>query len=128
MSYYFAKTLPLGFEDAVGRVTEALKQQGFGVLTQIDVKQTLKAKIGVEFRNYRILGACNPKLAHEALQLEDKIGTMLPCNMVVQEISRDRTEVAAIDPVASMAAVDNPRLKEAAQHVQTLLRKVIGAL
>jgi len=128
MSYYFAKTLPLGFEEAVGRVTEALKQQGFGVLTQIDVKQTLKAKIGVEFRNYRILGACNPKLAHEALQLEDKIGTMLPCNMVVQEISRDRTEVAAIDPVASMAAVDNPRLKEAAQHVQTLLRKVIGAL
>lgn len=128
MSYYFAKTLPLGFEDAVGRVTEALKQQGFGVLTQIDVKQTLKAKIGVEFRNYRILGACNPKLAHEALQLEDKIGTMLPCNVVVQEISRDRTEVAAIDPVASMAAVDNPRLKEAAQHVQTLLRKVIGAL
>jgi len=128
MSYYFAKTLPLGFEEAVGRVTEALKQQGFGVLTQIDVKQTLKAKIGVEFRNYRILGACNPKLAHEALQLEDKIGTMLPCNVVVQEISRDRTEVAAIDPVASMAAVDNPRLKEAAQHVQTLLRKVIGAL
>ena len=128
MSYYFAKTLPLGFEDTVGRVTEALKQQGFGVLTQIDVKQTLKAKIGVEFRNYRILGACNPKLAHEALQLEDKIGTMLPCNVVVQEISRDRTEVAAIDPVASMAAVDNPRLKEAAQHVQTLLRKVIGAL
>jgi uncharacterized protein (DUF302 family) len=128
MSYYFAKTVPLGFEDAVGRATEALKQQGFGIITEIDVKQTLNTKIGVDFRNYRILGACNPKLAHEALQLEDKIGTMLPCNVVVQEIDRDRTEVTAIDPVASMEAVDNPRLKEAAQRVQTLLRKVIETL
>ena len=128
MSYYFARTLPVGFDEAVRRATEALKQQGFGIITEIDVKQTLKAKIGVEFRNYRILGACNPKLAHEALQLEDKIGTMLPCNVVVQEVGVDKTEIAAIDPVASMQAIDNPRLKAAAQHVQGLLQKVIAAL
>ena len=127
-SYYFAKTLPLGFEEAIRRATEALKQEGFGIITEIDVKQTLKSKIGVDFRNYRILGACNPKLAHEALQLEDKIGTMLPCNVVVQEVSANQTEIAAIDPVASMAAVDNPRLKEAAQHVQTLLQKAVDRL
>jgi uncharacterized protein (DUF302 family) len=128
MQYYFAKTLPLPFDEAVRRTIEALKQQGFGIITEIDVKQTLKAKIGVDFRNYRILGACNPKLAHEALGLEDKIGTMLPCNVVVQEAAGNTTEVAAIDPVASMAAVDNPRLKEAALHVQALLRKVVDAL
>ena len=128
MSYYFAKTVPLGFEEAARHTAEVLKQQGFGIITEIDVKQTLKAKIGVDFRNYRILGACNPKLAHEALELEDKIGTMLPCNVVVQEISSNRTEISAIDPVASMAAVDNPRLKEAARHVQTLLQKAVDAL
>ncbi len=128
MSYYFAKTLPLGFDEAVRHTTETLKQQGFGIISDIDVKRTLQSKIGVDFRNYRILGACNPKLAHAALQLEDKIGTMLPCNVVVQEIGGDKTEVAAVDPVASMAAADNPRLKELAQHVQTLLRKVIDAL
>ncbi len=128
MSYYFAKTLPLGFDEAVQRTTDALKQQGFGIITEIDVKQTLKTKIGADFRNYRILGACNPKLAHEALQLEDKIGTMLPCNVVVQDVGGNKTEVAAIDPVASMAAVANPRLLQAAEHVQGLLRKVIDAL
>jgi len=128
VSYYFAKNLPLPFDEAVRRTTEALKREGFGIITEIDVKNTLKAKIGVDFRNYRILGACNPKLAHEALQLEDKIGTMLPCNVVVQENGKGQTEVAAIDPVASMAAVDNPRLKEAAQRVQVLLRKIIDGL
>jgi uncharacterized protein (DUF302 family) len=128
MSYYFSKILPLGFDQAVRRTTEALKNEGFGIITDIDVKETLKAKIGVEFRNYRILGACNPKLAHEALQLEDKIGTMLPCNVVVQEVDSDRTEIAAIDPVASMQAINNLRLKEAAERVQTLLRHVIDAL
>jgi uncharacterized protein (DUF302 family) len=128
MSYYFSKILPLGFDQAVRRTTEAPKKEGFGIITEIDVKETLKAKIGVEFRNYRILGACNPKLAHEALQLEDKIGTMLPCNVVVQEIDSHRTEIAAIDPVASMQAINNPRLKEAAERVQTLLRHVIAAL
>ena len=121
-------TRPLGFEEAVRHTTEAFKQQGFGIISEIDVKQTLKSKIGVDFRNYRILGACNPKLAHEALQLEDKIGTMLPCNVVVQEVDSNSTEIAAIDPVASMAAVDNPRLKEAAHRVQALLKKAIEAL
>jgi len=128
VQYYFAKAMPLGFDEAVQRTTEALKQQGFGIISEIDVSQTLKAKIGVDFRKYRILGACNPKLAHEALQLEDKIGTMLPCNVVVQDLGGNRTEIAAIDPVASMAAVDNPQLKEAAQKVRGLLQKAIEAI
>ena len=128
MSYYFSKTLAVPFDEAVKRTTEALKRESFGIITEIDVKQTLKYKIGVDFRNYRILGACNTKLAHEALQLEDKIGTMLPCNVVVQELGSNRTEIAAIDPVASMQAVDNPRLKEAALRVQALLRKVVEAI
>ena len=128
MSYYFSKTLPVGFDEAVRRATEVLKKEGFGIITEIDVKQTLKAKIGVDFRNYRILGACNPKLAYEALQLEDKIGTMLPCNVVVQEIGNNQTEIAAVDPVASMQAIDNPRLIQAAQRVQALLRTAIEAL
>ena len=128
MSYYFSKMLPVTFDEAVRRTIEVLKQQGFGIITEIDVKQTLKSKIGVDFRNYRILGACNPKLAHEALQLEDKIGTMLPCNVVVQEIGSNKIEIAAIDPVASMQAIDNPRLIEAAKRVQALLRTVVEAL
>jgi uncharacterized protein (DUF302 family) len=128
MTYYFSKTLPVSFDEAVRRITEALKKEGFGIIMEIDVKQTLKAKIGVDFRNYRILGACNPKLAYEALQLEDKIGTMLPCNVVVQESGPSQTEIAAIDPVASMQAVDNPRLMQAAQRVQVLLRAVIETL
>jgi uncharacterized protein (DUF302 family) len=128
MSYYFSKTLPLGFDQAVRRISEALKNEGFGIITDIDVKETLKAKVGVEFRNYRILGACNPKLAYEALQLEDKIGTMLPCNVVVQEVDSDLTEVAAIDPIASMQAINNPRLKAAAERVQAMLRHVIDTL
>jgi uncharacterized protein (DUF302 family) len=128
MPYYFAKTLSVGFEDAVRRTTEALKNEGFGIITEIDVKDTLKRKINVEFRNYRILGACNPELANEALAIEDKVGTMLPCNVVVQDTGRGKTEVAAIDPVASMQAIDNPRLKSAAEHVQAKLRKVIESL
>jgi uncharacterized protein (DUF302 family) len=128
MSYYFSRTLPIGFDEAVQRATEALKKEGFGIITEIDVKQTLKAKLGIDFRDYRILGACNPKLAYEALELEDKIGTMLPCNVVVQAIGQGRTEIAAIDPVASMQAVDNPRLKQAAEQVQRLLEKAIAAL
>ncbi len=128
MSYYFAKALSAGFDDAVRRTVEALKQQGFGIITEIDVKDTLKKKIGVDFRNYRILGACNPALAHKALSIEDKVGTMLPCNVVVQDAGNGTTEVAAIDPVASMQAVDNPRLKAAAQEVQDRLRKVVESL
>ena len=128
MSYYFSKMLPVSFDEAVRRTTEALKSEGFGVLTEIDVKQTLKAKIDVDFHNYRILGACNPKLAYEALQLEDKIGTMLPCNVVVQEVASNQTEIAAVDPVASMQAIDNPRLKQAAERVRGLLQRAIQAL
>jgi uncharacterized protein (DUF302 family) len=128
MAYYFSKTLPAGFDEAVQRTTEALKREGFGIITEIDVKKTLKDKIGVDFRNYRILGACNPKLAHEALQLEDKIGTMLPCNVVVQDVGGGKTEVAAIDPVASMQAIDNQKLYEAATRVQTMLKQFIESL
>ena len=128
MSYYFAKTLTTGFDDAVRRTTEALKQEGFGIITEIDVKDTLKKKINVDFRSYRILGACNPTLAHEALQVEDKVGTMLPCNVVVQDMGDGRTEIAAIDPVASMQAIDNPRLKQAAERVQAKLKQVIESL
>jgi uncharacterized protein (DUF302 family) len=128
MSYYFTKTLPVGFEEAVNRVIGLLQQEGFGIITQIDVKDTLKKKINVDFRDYRILGACNPALAHEALQLEDKVGTMLPCNVIVQNIGNGRIEVAAIDPVASMQAIDNPRLKQAAERVREKLKKVVESL
>lgn len=128
MSYYFAKTLNLGFADAVKRTVESLKQEGFGIITEIDVKETFKKKINVDFRPYQILGACNPTLAHKALQAEDKIGTMLPCNVIVQEVGDGKTEVAAIDPVASMQAVQNPSLGEAALLVQAKLKSVIEAL
>ncbi len=100
MTYYFSKTLEPGFDEAVRRTVDALTEEGFGVLTDIDVKETLKNKISAEFRNYRIPGACNPRLAHEALQMEDKVGTMLPCNVVVQETPDGKVEVYAIDPVA----------------------------
>ena len=128
MSYYFAKTLAAGFDEAVQRATDALAKEGFGIITQIDVKETLKKKINVDFRSYRILGACNPALAHEALQIEYKVGTMLPCNVVVQDMGAGRIEVAAIDPVASMQAIDNPRLRAAAEHVREKLKSVIDAL
>jgi uncharacterized protein (DUF302 family) len=128
MSYYFSKTLPVSFDEAVRRSIEGLKQEGFGIITEIDVKETFKKKINVDFRNYRILGACNPTLAHEALQLEDKVGTMLPCNVVVQDLGSGRTEVAAIDPVASMQAIANPALKRAAEQVGAKLKKFIEGL
>jgi uncharacterized protein (DUF302 family) len=128
MSYYVSKTLPVSFEDAVRRSIEGLKKEGFGIITEIDVKETFKKKINIDFRNYRILGACNPTLAHEALQLEDKVGTMLPCNVVVQDIGGGRTEVAAIDPVASMQAIENPALKRAAEQVGAKLKKFIEEL
>jgi uncharacterized protein (DUF302 family) len=127
MSYYFSKTLKLPFDDAVARVTEGLKTAGFGILTEIDVKETLKKKLDVEFRNYMILGACNPPFAYKALQAEDKIGTMLPCNVIVQERD-DGVEVAAIDPMASMQAVDNPALREIAGQVRAKLKGVIDGL
>ncbi|MBX7184827.1 MAG: DUF302 domain-containing protein [Vicinamibacteria bacterium] len=128
MAYYFGKTLTLTFEKTLDHVKEALTMEGFGVITEIDVQDTLKKKIGVDFRKYRILGACNPTLAHEALQIEDKVGTMLPCNVVVQDLGSGNVEVAAIDPVASMQAIDNARLKIAAERVQIKLRRVIDGL
>ncbi|NID16339.1 DUF302 domain-containing protein [Luteibacter yeojuensis] len=128
MSYYFAKTLNMRFEQAIDHVVSALKDEGFGIVSTIDVQDTLKKKIDVDFHPYRILGACNPRLAYEALSIEDKIGTMLPCNVVVQATTDTTTEVAAIDPVASMQAVANPRLAEAATGVQAKLRKVIESL
>ena len=133
MTYHFSKTLNAPFDEVIARVTEALKVEGFGVLTDIDVKATLKKKLNVEFRPYRILGACNPTYAFQALQLEDKIGTMLPCNVIVQEQreqerEQDRIEVSAVDPVASMQAIDNPGLAEIAQQVKDKLRRVIDQL
>jgi uncharacterized protein (DUF302 family) len=128
MSYYFSKTLPVAFDDAVQRAIDALKAEGFGIITEIDVKETFKKKINVDFRDYRILGACNPALAHEALQLEDKVGTMLPCNVIVQDVGKGQTEIAAIDPVASMQAIDNLALKHAAEQVRAKLKGVIDRL
>jgi len=128
VSYYMAKTLDLPFEEAVQKVTEALAGEGFGVLTQIDVKATLKQKLDVDFREYRILGACNPPFAHRALLAEDKIGLMLPCHVVVQETESGAVEVSAVDPVASMTAVDNPELGPVAGQIREKLSAVIESL
>jgi Uncharacterized conserved protein len=128
MSYYFTKELNISFDDAIIKVTEELKKEGFGVLTDIDVKATLKKKLEVDFRPYRILGACNPPFAFQALQVEDKIGTMLPCNVVVQEKAPGKVEVTAIDPVASMTAVDNQNLRTIGEQVREKLKKVIDNL
>jgi uncharacterized protein (DUF302 family) len=128
MSYYFAKTLSVPFDDAVSRTLAGLQAEGFGVITEINIQETLKKKLDVEFRRYRILGACNPALAYEALKLEDKVGTMLPCNVIVQDKGDGATEVAAIDPVLSMQAIDNPDLLERAELVRTKLQRVIESL
>lgn len=128
MNYYIARTIQIPFEAAVARVEEALKEEGFGVVSHIDIRETLKKKIDVDFRPYCILGACNPKLAYEALQLENKVGTMLPCNVVVQQTGPMESEVAAIDPVASMEAIDNPALHDAARKVRDKLAKVMERL
>lgn len=128
MSYYFSKTLDMPFEAAIEKTTEALKAKGFGILTEIDVKETLKKKLDVDFRKYRILGACNPPFAHKALLAEDKIGTMLPCNVIVQETSDGKVEVAAIDPIASMQAVKNPALESVAREVQSMLKAIVSGL
>lgn len=128
MSYYFNKILDIPFDEAIAKVTEELKKEGFGVLTEIDVKQTLKNKLDVEFRPYKILGACNPHYAYKAFQTEDKIGTMLPCNVIVQVNTDGKTEVAAIDPIASMMAIKNETLAEIANEVQGKLKSVIDRL
>lgn len=128
MTYYFSRTIQGSFEEVLGRTLDSLKKEGFGVLTEIDVQQILKKKMDVDFRPYRILGACNPSFAHKALMAEDKIGTMLPCNVIVQELSEGRVEVAAIDPVASMQAVENPSLLPIAKQVQEKLKNVINGM
>lgn len=126
-TYYYARTLDITPEDAEARIREELEKEGFGVLTEIDVRATLKKKLDEDFRPYRILGACNPSYAHQALEAEDKIGTMLPCNVIVQ--AKDgQTEVAAVDPVASMQAVDNEKLRPIAEEIRDRLRRVIDGL
>lgn len=127
MSYYFSKKLDLSFDEAIEKVTNALKSEGFGILTEIDVKETLKKKLDIDFRPYKILGACNPPFAHKALEAEDKIGTMLPCNVIVQQLD-DGIEIAAVDPVASMQAVENDQLGEVASEIQNKLRLIVEGL
>lgn len=125
MNYHISRTTDLAFEDAIAATKESLGRRGFGVLTEIDVKETLKKKLDVDFRPYRILGACNPDLAYKALQTEDKIGTMLPCNVIVQQLEDGKVEVSAVDPVASMQAIQNDQLAGVATHVRGLLEQVI---
>ena len=128
MGYYFSKKIKGSFDETVERVISSLKKEGFGVLTEIDVKQTLKKKLDVDFREYKILGACNPPFAYQALQAENKIGTMLPCNVIIQEVAEGEVEVASIDPVASMKAVDNRNLLEIAKQIQQRLQRVVSSL
>lgn len=128
MSYYFNKIVKKSFDEAITAVTDELKKEGFGILTDIDVKTTMKNKLNVDFRKYRILGACNPPYAYKALMAEDKIGTMLPCNVIVQELSERQVEVAAIDPLASMQAVENSALSEIAHEIRNKLKSVIDRL
>jgi len=129
MTYYFNKTLKgISFDEAVEKVTEELKNNGFGVLTEIDVKATLKKKIDADFRPYKILGACNPPFAHQALLAEPKIGVFLPCNVIVEENEAGDIEVAAVDPYASMMAVKNKELHGIAGEVQQKMKAVVDAL
>jgi uncharacterized protein (DUF302 family) len=128
MSYYFTKVLDVSFEEAIEKVSQGLKEEGFGILTEIDVKETFKKKLDIDFRKYRILGACNPQMAHKAITAESKIGTMLPCNVIVQETDGGKTEISAVDPVASMSAVENESLGGIAQEVRSKLKTVIDKL
>ena len=128
MSYYFNTVLECSFDDAIELVTDELTREGFGILSEIDVQAALKKKLNVDFKKYKILGACNPPYAYQALQVEEKIGTMLPCNVIVLEKEDGRIEVAAIDPVASMKAIANPQLQNIADQVQAKLKKVIESL
>ena len=128
MKYYFSKIITISFDDAIKKVTEALKAEGFGILTEIDIKATLKKKLNVDFYNYKILGTCNPSFAYKALLAEDKIGTMLPCNVIVQEKIAGQVEVSAVDPAASMQAIGNKALNDIATEIRGMLQKVIEQL
>lgn len=128
MAYYISKKLKTDFNSAIDKVTETLKDEGFGIISTINLQEKLKEKLGVDYRKYTILGACNPGFAYEALQMEDKIGTMLPCNVIVQELGDGEVEVAAINPVDSMQAVNNPELDEVAGDVKLMLSKAIERL
>jgi uncharacterized protein (DUF302 family) len=128
MSYYISTIFEGTFDEAIQKTTEELKKEGFGVLTEIDVKDTLKKKLDVDFKKYRILGACNPNMAHKALTTEDKIGTMLPCNVIVEEHDDGTVEISAVDPLASMQVVENDDLKSIANQVKEMLTKVIHSL
>jgi len=127
MSYYFSKTLHTSFDRATAQAIESLQQSGFGILTEIDVQATMKKKLDVDMQSYKILGACNPAFAYQALQIEDKIGTMLPCNVVVQQ-TENGVEIAAIDPVSSMQAIENPTLTEISEQVRVKLKEAIDRL
>lgn len=128
MGYYTSKEVTISFEDAIEKVTEELSNEGFGVLTEIDVKETLKKKLDVDFKKYIILGACNPKFAHQALLAEDKIGTMLPCNVIVEEHEDGVVEVSVVNPIASMASVENNTLSKIAEEVTRKLTKVLSSV
>lgn len=127
-NYGFSKVVNLGYEEAIEKVTEELKKEGFGILTEIDVKETLKKKLDVDFKPYKILGACNPPFAHKALQSEEQIGLMLPCNVIVYVKEQNETIVTVIDPIASMQAVNNDKLGEVAETIQSKLKNVIDSL
>ncbi len=126
MSYYIAKTTDLPFDEAIEHVTAALKEEGFGILTDIDIRATFKKKLDVDVPAYRILGACNPPFAYQALQAEDKIGTMLPCNVIVRDAGAGRVEIAAVDPIASMQAVETERLAGIAAEVRARLQRAVA--
>jgi len=128
MSYYFSAVLDCSFDDAITRVTDELKKEGFGILSEIDVQAALKKKLGVDFKKYRILGACNPTYAYQALQVEEKIGAMLPCNVIILEKDNGQIEVAGVDPIASMQAIANPDLQDIALQIRAKLKKVIESL
>lgn len=128
MSYYIAKTVDQPFDAVVAELTARLKEQGFGLLTDIDVQSTLKSKVGAEIGKYRILGACNPRFAHEALKIEDKLGVLLPCNLIVRETPDRKVEVASVDPVAAMERTGNPALRSTAREVRRLLSEVVSQL
>lgn len=128
MAYHFSKRLETSFDDAVARTKAALAERGFGVLSEIDVAATLKAKLNVDMPAYRILGACNPGFAHRALQAEPLIGTMLPCNVIVRSVGDNAVEVSAVDPVSSMKAIENESLAATASEVQALLREAVQSL